>query len=460
MAAAIRSEVETMSREEVRALQDRLLAEQVEYVFAQSPFYRRKFELERLTPDDLRTVMTLERLSFTTKAEIRASQERRRPLGDFLAVDPSRVMRVVTTSGTTGKPVYYAYDEQDLRAWFEVWARGLWAQGWDTERREIFLSVAGVSRLYGGSLADDIASYLGALPLPVGGEAGAERALTVLDDFGATVLWGTPSYLAYLGRRCPDVLGKPGRDTQVRLLSVSGEPGGGIPQMRAELEELWGADVRESLGMLGFVQMWSECSRQDGMHYIAPDYCVAQLLDLESGEVSEVTEGAQGELVYSLLQWAAHPQLRYRTGDVAVVTAGWGRCECGRTGPKVRCIGRTDDMLIVRGVNLYPSAVKEVASRFRPATTGAIRIVLDSPAYSFNHPLKLKVEYGSDGDPQHLSDLRVKIEDALRQYLGVRSEVLLVPAGTLDEPATSGRLTTTRKVEWFERTYLSVPEQQ
>ncbi|MBI3965889.1 MAG: phenylacetate--CoA ligase family protein [Chloroflexi bacterium] len=452
---AVRSEVETLSEAEVRTLQNRLVAEQVEYVYRRSPFYHQKLTGAGLTPDQIRTVDELERLSFTTKSEVRASQERERPLGDILAVERSRVVRVVTTSGTTGRPVYYGYTEQDRASWFEVWGRCFWAHGWRPDKHESFLSVLGMSRLYGGSLFGELAGYLGGLPLPVGGEAGPERILSVLDDFGATILCGTPSYLTYLGRRCADVLGKPARDTSVRLLTVSGEPGGGIPRVRAELEELWGAAVRESLGMLGFVQMWAECERQDGMHYNAPDYCLAQLVDPSTGALVDFVEGAQGELLYSLLQWEAHPQLRYRTGDNVVVTTGWGRCDCGRTGPKVRCVGRSDDMLIVRGVNLYPSAVKDVVTRFQPRTTGAMRIVLDSPAYSFNHPVRIKAEHAANANPETLSELQTELQHAIRQYLGVTSQVELVPAGTLDEPATSGRLATTRKTEWFERTYES-----
>ena len=185
----------------------------------------------------------------------------------------------------------------------------------------------------------------------------------------------TPSYAAHLAaERGLDL-----RDSSVERVLVAGEPGGGEPAFRAKLEEGWGAKVTEAMGVgdIG-VSLWGECEEQDGMHLGAHGFVHAELIDPETGEAIELEDGAAGELVLTHLRHRAAPLLRFRTRDHVEVRTS--PCPCGRTGPRIRCIGRTDDMLIVRGVNVFPSAIREVVSAFAPEVSGHVLVEPQTPA--------------------------------------------------------------------------------
>ena len=200
----------------------------------------------------------------------------------------------------------------------------------------------------------------------------------------------TPSYAAHLiewaAERDIDLA-----SSSVERVLVAGEPGGGEPAFRAKLEQGWGARVTEAMGIgdIG-VSLWGECERQDGMHLGARGFVHAELIDLEAGAAIELADGARGELVLTHLRHRGAPLLRFRTRDHVVVSTA--PCPCGRTGPRIRCIGRTDDMLIVRGVNVFPSAVREVVSGFAPAVSGHILVRPKAPGVKQDPPLPVSVE--------------------------------------------------------------------
>jgi phenylacetate-CoA ligase len=203
--------------------------------------------------------------------------------------------------------------------------------------------------------------------------------------------------------------------------------------VREKLESLWGATAREMLGGTDIAcTYWGECEVGDGMHFLSPDLMIAELIDPETGDQVAPVEGASGELVYTALRRQASPLLRFRTRDHVVVTGT--DCACGRTGYKVRCVGRTDDMLIVRGINLFPSAVKELVLELAPATTGEMRIRADFEGHSTQRPLPLVVEYTQDLNADQQNDLRATIEQRVRSALNVKTVVELVPDGTLKRP--------------------------
>ena len=233
----------------------------------------------------------------------------------------------------------------------------------------------------------------------------------------------TPSYAAYLAES-HDL-----RGSSVERVLVAGEPGGGEPAFRARLEDGWGAKVTEAMGIgdIG-ISLWGECEEQDGMHLGARGFVHAELIDPETGAALELEDGATGELVLTHLRHRAAPLLRFRTRDHVEVRTS--PCPCGRTGPRVRCIGRTDDMLIVRGVNVFPAAIREVVSGFAPAVSGQIVVRPRRTGVKQEPPLPVSVELAAEAAGRRRRS-RGAIRDRLREVLVVQTQVELVPPGSL-----------------------------
>ena len=276
----------------------------------------------------------------------------------------------------------------------------------------------------------DAFARLGVCHIPVG-TGNSERVLLAIEQLQPDAVVLTPSYAAYLVE-----LGDLRESTVTRVL-VAGEPGGGEPAYRAALEDGWGARVTEAMG-IGDIgpSLWGECEEQSGMHLGARGFVHAELIDPETGEAREWRDGATGELVLTHLRQRAAPLLRFRTRDhVEVWTSP---CACGRTAPRVRCLGRTDDMLIVRGVNLFPSAVREVVSGFAPVVSGRILVRPLQAGVKQEPPLPVSVELSPDAAPD--DDLAALIGARLRDVLVVQMDVELVPWGSLQRSEYKSRL--------------------
>lgn len=426
------SEIETLASPQTRPLQDERLREQIGYLAAHSAFYRAKFAERGIDPATVRTVDDLVDLPFTEKQELRDSLTAAPPLGRHQAASDDQIVQVQASSGTTGSPSYVGLTAADVTTWSELGARALYANGFRPGDR--LLHGFGMSKGFVGGLpVVQIAQYMGIVDIPIGAEAGAERLLRVQADLRPNILIGTPYFLTYLAQQAQTVVGRPATELGVRALSVGGEPGAGLPSVRQNLESLWGATAREMLGGTDIgCTYWGECEAADGMHFLSPDLLVAELIDPATGDRVPVTEGAEGELVYTALRRQASPLLRFRTRDHVVVTGT--DCSCGRTGFKVRCVGRTDDMLIVRGINLFPSAVKDLVLGLRPETTGEMRIQVDFEGHSTQRPLPLIVESAAGLDLSRQEELRHRIEDRVRSALNVKTVVTLVPEGALKRP--------------------------
>jgi phenylacetate-CoA ligase len=255
--------------------------------------------------------------------------------------------------------------------------------------------------------------------------------LYVIEQLRPDAVVLTPSYAAYLLEH-GDL-----RASSVRRVLVAGEPGGGEPAFRARLEEGWGARVTEAMG-IGDIgpSLWGECEEQDGMHLGARGFVHAELIDPETGDALELEDGAAGELVLTHLRHRAAPLLRFRTRDHVEVRTR--PCRCGRTSPRVRCIGRTDDMLIVRGVNVFPSAVRDVVSAFAPEVSGHILLRPQSAGVKQEPPLPVVVELArgvTAGDA-----LAEAIRERLRASLVVQTRVELVPWGGLQRSDYKAKL--------------------
>jgi phenylacetate-CoA ligase len=272
--------------------------------------------------------------------------------------------------------------------------------------------------------------HMGLVHIPVG-TGNTTLLVRAIETLRPEAVVLTPSYAAYLAEN-HDL-----RDSSVERVLVAGEPGGGEPAFRGKLEEGWGAMVTEAMGV-GDIgpSLFGECEEQDGMHLGARGFVHLELTDPESGDALPMEDGAGGELVLTQLRHRAAPLLRFRTRDhVEVKTSP---CPCGRTGPRIRCIGRTDDMLIVRGVNVFPSAVREVVNTFTPQVSGHILVRPRAPGVKQDPPLPISIELARDA--QATDELSEAIGKKLREELTVRAEIELVPFGNLSRSEYKSKL--------------------
>ena len=427
--------VETMSADEVAAMQRGKLRAQLEYLKANSPFHARKLAEAGAEPSDIRSVAELARLPFTEKAELRESQARHPPLGSHAAAPMGDVVRVHASSGTTGTPSFIGITDYDKRRWTECIARSYWAQG--LRPGSVFAMGLSIGFFVGGLPVAAAVEAVGATLLPIGVGA-SDRLIASIRSMNADVLATTPSYAIYLAELAREEMGVDAAALGIKRVMVGAEPGGGIPETRAQIEEAWNARCTEAIGIADLITIHSaECDAQDGCHFMVPDYMIMEIIDPDTGDVIALDEPErEGELVFTHIDRQCNPMLRFRTRDRVVVKTA--PCTCGRTGPRLRCIGRTDDMLIVRGVNVWPSAVKDVVTSFRPEVSGEVLISVEGPGPTVDPPLRMKVEMGGGADDP--SSLAARIEQALRAKLIVSAKVELVPRGVLPRTQMKAKL--------------------
>ncbi len=354
------------------------------------------------------------------------------PVGSHLCATRAEIARIYSTSGTTGTPSYIPLTPGDVENWLTGSSRSYAASGVVPGQRIISTYNAGPF-VAGAALA--AFERIGLCHIPVG-TGNTERLLLAIELLGPEAVVVTPSYAAYLIESAGDRGMDLAASTVERVL-VAGEPGGGEPAFRAKLEEGWGAQVTEAMGIgdIG-ASLWGECEAQDGMHLGARGFVHPELIDPDTGEALELADGASGELVLSHLRHRGAPLLRFRTRDHVLVQMG--DCSCGRTGPRVRCVGRTDDMLIVRGVNVFPSAVREVVSGFAPDVSGNILVRPTADGVKQEPPLPVAVELSQGASPG--DGLVEAIRARLRTVLVVQTSVELVPWGTLQRSEYKSKL--------------------
>jgi phenylacetate-CoA ligase len=409
--------------DEQLVLDDQSYREQLVYLLERSPFYR-----EKLQGFALQSLAEIAELPLTEKDELRATVTPENAFGAHFCASPDEIVRIYSTSGTTGTPSFIPLTAGDVENWVTGSARSYGASGVRPSQRIISTYNAG-PWVAGAALAAFDRLGLAHVPMGTGNTERLLRAIEVLRP-DAVVL--TPSYAAYLVEREPNLAG-----SSVERVLVAGEPGGGEPAFRARLEEGWGARVTEAMGIgdIG-VSLFGECEEQDGMHLGARGFVHMEVIDPETGEARAMEDGASGELVLTHLRHRAAPLLRFRTRDHVEV---WmSPCPCARTGPRIRCVGRTDDMLIVRGVNVFPSAVREIVSGFAPAVSGYIAVRPASAGVKQEPPLPVAVELGRDAPADEA--LAERIKERLRETLVVQTRVELVPYGTLQRSDVKSKL--------------------
>jgi len=415
-------QMETLTPKEFLEVQEKALLSQLEYVWANSTFYQHKFRESGVELRDVRKLEGLNKLPFTEKAELRDSQLMSPPLGTHIASPMSKVKRIYSTSGTTGRPTFIGLTEQDINTWREAACRAFWACGL---RPDNIVPLVVAPYLIAASYADALQKIGMVVPVGVGS---TDRLIGAFQHIGANALLSTSSFPLHFA----DSLAKRGIEPKslgIKLILAGGEPGAAIPSLRQEVEDTFGCVFLEMMGngdMCG--EMWAECSFKRGMHFLAQGIVHPEIIDPDTGESLKIEEGTKGELVYTSLNRECIPLVRFRTRDHIEVTQT--SCECGRTCFGIRVFGRTDDMIIVQGVNVYPAAVRDVVASLTPKTTGAIEIQLHAPPpYGWQPPVHIKVEYREEACKS--DDFKKEIESLIREKLIFRANVELVPLGIL-----------------------------
>ena len=425
-------EVESRPWAEQTIIDDAQYRNQLKYLHERSIFYQQKFKTAGLDPSGAGGLADIANLPFTEKCEIRASCTAENPIGSHLCVDRSQIVRIYSTSGTTGTPSYIPLTARDLDNWVTTSARSYSASGVEAGQRIVSTYNAGP---FVAGAALGAFDKLGMCHIPVG-TGNTERLMMAIRMLKPEAAVLTPSYAAYLiewaAEKNFDLKG-----SSIKRVLVAGEPGGGEPAFRKNLEEGWGARVTEAMGIgdIG-VSLWGECEFQHGMHLGGRGFIYAELIDPDSGASIVMEDGARGELVLTHLQHRAAPLLRFRTRDHVEV---WTNpCKCGRTAPRIRCIGRTDDMLIVRGVNVFPSAIRELVSEFVPEVSGHILVKPGQPGVKHEPPLPIEVELarGKVEDTGLAEAIRARLRSVLVFAPGIK----LVPYGSLQRSEYKSKL--------------------
>ncbi len=434
-------EIQTRPVEEQFALDREQYRRQVRYLLEHSAFYRDKLVAAGFeTPEAVGELDDIAALPFTEKDELRKTQASSPPFGSHLASPPENLRRVFSTSGTTGVPCYLGLTENDIDAYATNVARGYSAAGFSRGQRIVVGFNAGpfvAGAVYYGF------DKIGCTVIPVG-TGNTERMVTAIRKLGATGVSCTPSYGLYLIDWCQEH-GIETRTLGLKNMITAGEPGGGDPLIRARIEEAFGCQLRESMG-IGDISLsaWAEDEDGNGMNFMARGFVHVELIEPASGDPIAWEDGAEGELVYTALQREAMPLLRFRSRDHVVVNMQPN--PTGRTGPRIRCIGRTDDMLIVRGVNLFPTAIRSILKEFHPDVSGMLQVrprehgVLQTPPL----PVVVELSERTSTAPEGLAE---RIAAEIRDRLLVRADIRLVEHGTLPRETYKSKLIDYSEVE-------------
>ncbi len=425
--------IELRPWDEILAEHERILPKQLAYMREHSDFYQRRFEEWDVDWDDVDSLEALRDVPFTTKQDERDSQTDplpSQPLGEHQAAPKSALNRTISSSGTTGKPTYFGLTAQDRRDWNTVQQRVFYTLGVRPEDTVLFGATQ--TMITGGTPYFESLTKLGANVVPAGGES-TDRLLSVALDVYPDILWTTTSHIRYLSEQTEEVTGVAPEDFSFSKVIGGGAPGIGNPEIRQEFYDVWEVElVREGMG-LGDVlgAMWGECEDESGMHFHGQGYVHVELIDPETGEAKPFEAGGEGELVYTHLRREAVPLIRFKSGDYVRVTGT--DCPCGRTSPKIQVMGRADDMLIYKGMNVFPSAIRDVISDVE-GVAPRLRILLPEPdKVNFEEPIPAEIARAPGTD---LSDAEIaeRAVQAVRERLKARIDPTVVdvedlPAG-------------------------------
>lgn len=433
--------MEMLAPEALRELQLDRLMQQLRYNYERSPVHRRKFEEAGALPEDIRSFADFARIPVMTKDEHRRVQEQSlrehgSPSALFGCAPPEEIVRINATSGTTGMPTLYTLTAHDVAVVNEMHARKYWRCG--IRPGHTMIQALSLSMFTGGLPLSQGIMHLGACVVPVGIEGGTRRVLDMIALTRPHAIVATPSFGQYLIEEAPRQTGRPAHELGLRWFFCAGEGGGGDADIRRTLAEGFGAQVYDHTGG-GHAFHGISCDHADevdgAMHFVSGDHCLLELIDPKSRQPIDMSDGAIGEMVFSFLDWRGGPFMRYALGDLLQVWTS--PCPCGRPGMRFKILGRTDDMLTVKGMNVYPQAVAGVVARFRPRVTGALRIRLDRPGPAVTPPLRIRIEHGGI-EAAAIADLERELLLEFRDSLRVTPVFEWLAPGTL--PRESGKI--------------------
>lgn len=405
-------EIETMSRDQLRALQSERLVQQVRHVWNDMPYYRKKMEEKGVTPDDIRGIEDLHKLPFLTKADLREAY----PYG-LLARPLKDCVRIQSTSGTTGKRVVAFYTQHDIDLWEDCCARAIVAAGGTDE--DVCQVSYGYGLFTGGPGLNGGSHKVGCLTIPTS-SGNTERQIMFIRDLNATILCCTPSYAAYLGETMKEMGLAP---EQIPLKAGIFGAEAWTEEMRQDIQNVLGIRAYDIYGLteLSGPGVSYECEDQHGMH-VCEDHFVAEIIDPNTGEV--LPDGVKGELVFTSLTKEAFPLLRYRTRDICVLDRS--PCPCGRTHVRMaKPMGRSDDMLIIRGVNVFPSQIETVLLNHGYSANYQIIVDRVNNSDTLDVQVEMTPELFSDTVTE-VSGRERELVDALKSMLGIKADVHLV----------------------------------
>ncbi|WP_423910150.1 phenylacetate--CoA ligase family protein [Candidatus Spongiihabitans sp.] len=417
--------LETLHPHALRDYEAPLLAKQVDYLYHSSEYYRHLLDDAGVNPAQVTCQEALAAVPFTEKKTLAATQREGELIGPHQCAPREHIVRIVGTGGTSGQPMRLAWTRADVAVYNEMGARALWIMGCRLD--DLVVNCFNYS-IYAGGVMDHMAfETLGAAVLAYG--VGKSRQLLDLlaDIPGDKCLYSTPSYAV----RLAEVAAEAGIDPQALNLRkgfFSGEAGLQVPGYRDRIESLWGMRTHDLYGVAELGCQSAECEHRAGMHFCGAGLVIAELINPDTGAVKSMAAGETGELVYTAIQREASPLLRLRSHDYVQVFTD--PCACGRQSFRFRTLGRSDDMFVVKGVNIFPTNVQDILTRLRPRITGEFQIALDQPP-PFDYAPRLLLEVSREIPEQHRHALISEVEGVIKQKAGFSVRVELVPQGSI-----------------------------
>ncbi len=426
---------ECMSRDELQALQSERLVATVKREYENVPVYRARMEAKGVRPEDIRGIEDLQLLPFMEKTDLRDYY----PF-ELLASPRSEIVRIQGSSGTTGKPIVSGYTRNDVDVWSEMMARTLTAAG--CTKDDTVQVAYGLGLFTGGFGAYQGADRIGAMVVPMS-SGNTQRQIMMMQDLGVTLLCCTPSYATYLGETIREMGLVPGKDIKLKAGCFGAEPW--TEAMRQRLEELLGIDACDIYGLTEIAGpgVAFDCLEKNGMH-INEDHVIAEIIDPATGK--QLPYGEKGELVFTTITKTGMPMLRYRTHDICSLTDK--PCACGRTTARMsRIMGRTDDMLIIRGVNVFPSQIETVLVKTQGVAPHYM-LVVDRVNNSDTLEVQVEMTESMFSDTvSHIENVRKYITDQIKSVVGISAKVtLMAPKSMPRSEGKAKRITDNRKL--------------
>ena len=436
------SKIETLSADEQVAMDTQALLKQLEYVYQQSSLYKMLFNDAGVTPKNFKRLEDLQRFPFTTKDDLRKTQEELGGLGGHRCAPMEEIIRIQGTSGTTGRPLFIGLTRNDVNLWNELFARHAWTGGLRPD--DVLINPANFTLFVGGLSECSGAESMGITVIPAPFvSTGTDKFMEIIKTFKPTVLFSTPSATVFLEDAIRKILQVEPNELGFRKGFLAGEALS--DDERSRIEKTWGIVARNFYGLADVAaDIAAECGYSKGLHFCGQGALVPELIDPETLRVIPMETGAEGEIVFTTINREATPVIRYRVRDMVRVYTDL--CRCGRTSFRFHIIGRSDDMIKVKGVNVFPSAVKGVIQSFAPDTTGEFRIVLPHAGPSFGENLIIKVEGRENLQPEELEKLGENLRRVIREKLVFTPRIDWIPAESLERSQY--------KVEYFEKTYI------